>query len=74
MDPIITEYTIFNTDESIIHLCYSVLRSVTGQYNLQELIEKKEEVRMEIMKQCDEQLLSWGIHIENVYIKDIIVN
>lgn len=26
------------------------------------------------MKQCDEQLLSWGIHIENVYIKDIIVN
>lgn len=34
MDPIITEYTIFNTDESIIHLCYSVLRSVTGQYDL----------------------------------------
>ena len=74
MDPIITEYTIFNTDESIMHLSYSVLRAVTGQYTLQDLLEKKEEVRIEIKKQCDEQLMSWGIHIENVYIKDIIVN
>ena len=61
-------------DDSIKHLSYSVLRSVTGLYSLQELLEKKEEVRIEIMKHCDEQLMSWGIHIENVYIKDIIIN
>ena len=26
------------------------------------------------MKQIDELSISWGVHIENVYIKDIVVN
>jgi regulator of protease activity HflC (stomatin/prohibitin superfamily) len=38
------------------------------------MIEKKDELRVEILKLMDEVVMSWGIHIENVNIKNIIVH
>ena len=38
---------------------------------LQELLEKKEEIKIDLMKIIDEHVYIWGVEIENVFIKNM---
>jgi erythrocyte band 7 integral membrane protein len=69
-----TYYSVANIQRSVQELTYSTLRSICGHYLLQELLEKREEVTLEIGKFVARQVHEWGIEITNILIKDIILN
>jgi len=41
--------------------------------NLQELLEKKDEIKLELMKIIDEHVSIWGVEIEDVFIKNMVI-
>ena len=41
--------------------------------DLQELLEKKDEIKIELMKIIDEHVYIWGVEIENIFIKNMVV-
>ena len=61
-------------NESVSNLCYSALRTVMGVYTLNELQEKKMEIAASLEKYLREHVKMWGISIEQIFIKDIILN
>lgn len=67
-------YSVENLPRSVSELTYATLRSVCGHYVLQDLLEKREEVTLELGKFVAKQVHEWGIEITNILIKDIIVN
>ena len=52
---------------------YAVLRNVCGIYPLQDLLEKRFEVTKVIYQQVSEHVSDWGITIDNVFIKDMLM-
>lgn len=69
-----TFYSVENIDRSVRELTFATLRSICGHYALQELLEKREEVTLELGKFVAKQVYEWGIEITNILIKDIILN
>lgn len=51
-----------------------MLRNVCGIYQLQELLEKRYEVTRVIYEQVSEHVGDWGITIDNVFIKDMMLS
>jgi erythrocyte band 7 integral membrane protein len=64
-------YRVQNYKSAIAEVTYAVLKNICGQFKLQELLEKRQEIADEIEKQVDEFTEEWGVKIENIYIKDI---
>ena len=52
-------YLVGSIHDCVRHLAYSVLRNVAGLHTLQELLEKRNEITIEIRKQVDEQSFEW---------------
>ena len=50
------------------------MRAICGHYVLQDLLEKRDEVTLELGKFVARQVHEWGIEITNILIKDIILN
>jgi erythrocyte band 7 integral membrane protein len=69
-----TYYSVENIQRSVQELTFSTLRSICGHYVLQELLEKRDEVTLELGKFVARQVHEWGIEITNILIKDIILN
>lgn len=67
-------FRIQDLNESVSNLCYSALRTVMGVYTLNELQEKKIEIAAALEKYLREHVKMWGISIEQIFIKDIILN
>ena len=64
--PRTTFYCVENIDRSVRELTFATLRSVCGQYVLQDLLEKRDEVTMELGKFVSRQVHEWGIEITNL--------
>ena len=69
-----TFYSVENIDRSVRELTFATLRSISGQYVLQDLLEKRDEVTLELGKFVARQVHEWGIEITNILIKDIVMN
>ena len=69
-----TFYSVENIDKSVRELTFATLRSICGQYILQDLLEKRDEVTLELGKFVARQVHEWGIEITNILIKDIVMN
>jgi len=67
-------YSVDNLPRSVTELTYATLRSVCGHYVLQDLLEKRDEVTLELGKFVARHVHEWGIEITNILIKDIVVN
>lgn len=67
-------YSIQNATEAVGFHTYAVLRNVCGIYNLQDLLEKRYEVSQVIFQQVSEYVDEWGITIDNVFIKDMLLS
>lgn len=73
-EPRIAFYSVADLPKAVSELTYATLRSVCGHYVLQDLLEKREEVTLELGKFVARQVHEWGIEITNILIKDIVVN
>jgi regulator of protease activity HflC (stomatin/prohibitin superfamily) len=69
-----TFYCVADIHKSVQELTFATLRSVCGHYVLQELLEKRDEVTLELGKFVARQVHEWGIEITNILIKDIVLN
>lgn len=69
-----TYYSVSDIHKSVQELTFATLRSICGHYVLQELLEKRDEVSLELGKFVARQVHEWGIEITNILIKDIILN
>lgn len=52
-------------------MTYAILKNTCGQFVLQDLLEKRQEIADDIEKQVDHFVSEWGVDIEEIFIKDI---
>eukprot|EP00828_Plagiopyla_frontata_P021006 TRINITY_DN2709_c0_g1_i3.p1 TRINITY_DN2709_c0_g1~~TRINITY_DN2709_c0_g1_i3.p1 ORF type:complete len:392 (+),score=33.07 TRINITY_DN2709_c0_g1_i3:161-1177(+) len=69
----IATYGVYNISDAIALFSKATLRNICGQMDLQELLEKKDEIKIELMKIIDEHVYIWGVEIENIFIKNMVV-
>lgn len=67
-------YKISNLPLAVSQLTFSTLRTVCGIHTLQEILEKRKEITHAIHQYIEEHVEEWGIIIENVFMKDIVLN
>lgn len=60
-----------NFQFAIVHLALTAMRDVVGEFTLDHLLSKREEASERIKEIVDVFTLPWGIHVENVALKDI---
>lgn len=67
-------YRISNLSLAVSQLTFSTLRCVCGIHTLQEILEKRKEITHAIHQYMEENVEDWGIVIENVFMKDIVLH
>ena len=67
-------YRISNLNMAVSQLTFSTLRCVCGIHSLQDILEKRKEITHAIHQYIEEHVEEWGIVIENVFMKDIVLN
>lgn len=55
-------------------ITYASLRTICGEYTLQDLLEKRQHIADEIEKFVDKAVEGWGLFVEQVFIKDMILS
>lgn len=71
MDPAKAEIQVENYHYATSQLAQTTLRSVCGQQELDDLLQKRDEVNLQIQKIIDSQSDPWGIKISIVEVKHI---
>ena len=66
-----TYYRVQNLNAAIAEVTYAILKNTCGQFILQDLLEKRQEISDDIEKQVDQYVEEWGADIEEIFIKDI---
>jgi erythrocyte band 7 integral membrane protein len=70
------EKSLFKVDDirhSIIDLSYTTLRNVIGKLKLQECLQNREQIALDIGEIVDEHVHNWGAKIHSIQIKDLII-
>jgi len=58
----------------LIRQCaYSTIRSIFGKRKLQEILEKRVEIAAEVQEMVEHDATSWGVHINSMNIKDVML-
>ena len=60
-------------DDATSKLAQTTLRDVVGKKDLTHLLKEKENMGKEIKERLDKETERWGINVENVEIKDVIL-
>jgi len=58
---------------AIMQLAQVTMRSMVGQYTLDEVLKNREEVSQQIQVQVDKATETWGIQVVNLDLKDIVI-
>lgn len=68
------QFGVSNVNQALMERTQTTLRHVVGARVLQEIIERREEVAASIREIIDETAGSWGVTVESILIKDIILS
>lgn len=71
VDPIAAITKVSNYHYSIMMLGQTVLRDVIGQVDLDDLLQKRDELNKRIQEIIDETAMSWGIKVTAVTLKSV---
>ncbi|MEO3992785.1 MAG: slipin family protein [Desulfurococcaceae archaeon TW002] len=71
IDPIAAITKVSNYHYSIMMLGQTVLRDVIGQVDLDDLLQKRDELNKKIQEIIDETAMSWGIKVTAVTLKSV---
>ena len=65
-------FGISNIRQALVERTQTTLRHVIGARNLQDVIERREEIATDIRAIVEETASGWGVDVESMLIKDII--
>lgn len=68
------KFGVKNVIQALQERTQTTLRLVVGSRPLQDMIEKREEVAASIQAIIDERVTDWGIKVESILIKDIVLS
>ncbi|ODV98454.1 hypothetical protein PACTADRAFT_26169, partial [Pachysolen tannophilus NRRL Y-2460] len=71
IEPSKTVFGISDVQNAIVERTQTTLRHVVGAVNLQDVIEKREDIASAIEEIITDIATSWGVHIESILIKDL---
>ncbi|EGR26930.1 spfh domain band 7 family protein [Ichthyophthirius multifiliis] len=74
VEPRLSTFRVENIVLAISQLTYSILKNTCGKFILQDLFEKRAEIATDLREQIDKYTDDWGVHIDNIYMKDIQLN
>jgi erythrocyte band 7 integral membrane protein len=72
-DPYISTFLVNDVQKALIERTQTTLRMVIGNRTLQDTIEHREAVALEIKEIIDSVAESWGVNVESILLKDIIL-
>ncbi|KRX02086.1 hypothetical protein PPERSA_03148 [Pseudocohnilembus persalinus] len=67
-------YYLKNVYLAIQELTFATLRTIAGQYILQDLLDKRDKLAFQIQQFVNEHIHDWGIDITSIQIKDITLS
>jgi hypothetical protein len=56
-------YRVQNFNVAIAEVTYAILKNTCGQFILQDLLEKRQEIADDIEKQVDQYVSEWGVDV-----------
>lgn len=71
VDPQLATLGIENVTSALIGRTQTTLRDVIGSRNLQDVIERRDQIAAAISENISHVASAWGVHIESILIKDI---
>jgi regulator of protease activity HflC (stomatin/prohibitin superfamily) len=73
VDPGKVIMNIRNLDKTILNYAQTNLRDIFGKYNLNDILQKREEIGIELRDIIQKEIGEWGVDIIAIKIQDIIV-
>ncbi|EGR32261.1 spfh domain band 7 family protein [Ichthyophthirius multifiliis] len=67
-------YKIDNLPHALMNQSIAAIRSVLGEMNLQDLLDKKDEIGDNLEELVNAQSQNWGTYVEQIFVKDIQLN
>lgn len=68
------QFGVTSVIRALMERTQTTLRHVVGARNLQEIIERREEIASSIQEIIDETASTWGVKVESILIKDILLS
>jgi SPFH domain / Band 7 family len=66
VNPRYAYYRVQNFNIAIAEVTYAILKNTCGQFILQDLLEKRQEIADDIEKQVDQYVMEWGVDVQNL--------
>lgn len=66
-------FNVDNIQHAIVDLSYATLRNVVGNSTLETCLGQRKIIADQIKKNIEEHTKKWGVHIDSIQIKDIVV-
>ncbi|KAJ3312230.1 hypothetical protein HDV04_001295 [Boothiomyces sp. JEL0838] len=73
LDPYTATFLVSDIEKSLIERTLTTLRMVLGSKTLQETIEHRDAISQEIRDVIDKTAESWGVRVESILLKDVIL-
>ncbi|MCB0369025.1 MAG: hypothetical protein KDD45_06115 [Bdellovibrionales bacterium] len=64
INPRYAYYRVQNFSLAIAEVTYAILKNTCGQFILQDLLEKRQEIADDIEKQVDQYIEEWGVDVK----------
>jgi len=66
-----TAYRVVDINKAVGEKTIAAIRSVCGEHTMQEMLEKREKISDELAQQLYHKVDSWGVFVDEVFIKDM---
>ena len=71
IDPFTAQFQVADVTSALMERTMTTLRDTVGSHTLQNVIENREALAVEIRKIIDDAARSWGVIVESILIKDL---
>ncbi|ODQ77939.1 hypothetical protein BABINDRAFT_40462 [Babjeviella inositovora NRRL Y-12698] len=74
IQPEVATFAVQDVRSALVERTHTTLRDVIGSRQLQDVIERREEIAEAISEIIGETVAAWGIHVESILIKDLALD